>query len=394
MTPQGSYDPRDPSKSALVRFAAGELERGDRERLQRPEAVGILERYLEGFDSESSKRTMRRAAGVVARDLFDFEDGDPVHAPWVMLATRGAVTALLGYRAHLASMVEARYETREDEQPEGIATSTANQRLALLRGLVRSMGVAGLLDAGEVTRLLDRREGLRTIKRVTGAGRGGSVKQPTTHPSEQALLVKAAQDQAKPGTQKDAKGNTTPTKPKPNTAARDAALIALLSAGLRRSEAAGASWGDYGIDESTGKPTLHVRGKGAKEGKLPVALTPGIVEALAAWRKVCSNPTSGPILRRMSPRGDSIQTQGMAGDAIYRRLRALMDSAGVELRGAHSMRRAFVTELFRRGVDASIVSKLARHANVQTTLTYDRRSESEMLSQGAASAPDPFRPAA
>ena len=379
MTTQGSYDPRNPSKSALVRFAAGELERGDRERLQRPEAVGILERYLEGFDSESSKRTMRRAAGVVARDLFDFEDGDPAHAPWAMLATRGAVTALLGYRAHLASMVEARYETREDEQPEGIATSTANQRLALLRGLVRSMSVAGLLTAGEATRLLDRREGLRTIKRITGAGRGGSVKQPTTAPSEQVLLVQAAKLQGEG------------EKPKPNSAARDAALVALLSAGLRRAEAADASWGDYDTDDSSGQPTLYVRGKGATGGKMPIALAPGIVEALAAWRSVCGGPTRGPIIRRMSARGDIIREEGMTGDAIYRRLRTLMESAGVEQRGAHSMRRAYVTGLLHAGVDVSIVSKLARHANVQTTLTYDKRSEAEMLSKGREHAPDPFQ---
>ena len=39
----------------------------------------------------------------------------------------------------------------------------------------------------------------------------------------------------------------------------------------------------------------------------------------------------------------------------------------------------------------SIVSKLARHANVQTTLTYDKRSEAEMLSKGREHAPDPFQ---
>lgn len=380
--PEGRYTP-----GALVP-AGRQLSERDLARLQSPAASGVLERYLGGFESDSSHITMARAAKVVARDLFGFEGDDPREAPWAALATEDAIGALLGYRVHLAQQIEERYRTRDEEQPRGLATSTANQRIALLRGLVRSLGVAGLLDASEVTRLLDRREGLKTLKRITGAGRGGGLKQPTTPLVEQALLVEAAQAQFTVTTDNDGAAQVSG---KPKTAARDAALLALLSAGLRRAEAATANWSDYGFDADANRMTLEVRGKGAKAEKLPVALAPGIVEALAHWRKLCDNPATGPILRRTSPRGDNIQAEAMTPDGIYRRLRFLMRAAGVEEKGAHSLRRAFVTGLLRAGVDAGIVSKLARHSDVKTTLGYDRRSDAEMLDQGATKAGDPFR---
>lgn len=147
---------------------------------------------------------------------------------------------------------------------------------------------------------------------------------------------------------------------------RDAAMLAVFyGAGIRLEELANLKRKDY--DEKTGE--LKVHGKGGKERI--VYVTNGAAKYVRDWLAVRGD-TAGVLFCRTNKKepmpGHSISTVRI-GMICKERARA----AKVEPFSPHDMRRSHATRLLEEGADVFAVKRLMGHANVQTTLRYDRR---------------------
>ncbi|MEX2501537.1 MAG: tyrosine-type recombinase/integrase [Trueperaceae bacterium] len=143
---------------------------------------------------------------------------------------------------------------------------------------------------------------------------------------------------------------------------RDRAFVHLCaSAGLRNAEATGLTWGQ--VSERDGL-LRRVVGKGGRVRPLPAA--GALLRALAAIRPDGARAEQ-PVL-------------GFGSGRARMRLRALCQRAGVRYEGreVHGLRHAAGTEIdSRHGIDAA--ADLLRHANLQTTRRYAKRSAAERL---------------
>lgn len=140
----------------------------------------------------------------------------------------------------------------------------------------------------------------------------------------------------------------------------DAALVHLCAtAGLRNAEATSLTWAQ--VDEVRGL-LRRVVGKGGRVRDVPVA--DAVIRAVSGLRTVNVSPDDGVL--------------GFGTAAARNRLRRLCHRAGVRYVGrqVHGLRHTAGTETARRhGIDAA--ADLLRHANLQTTRRYAKRSQEE-----------------
>lgn len=266
----------------------------------------------------SGRRTM--AARLTAAAVI--MGGDPSKVGWSALRFEH-VTAL---RSRLSEL--------------GRAPASVNATLSALRGVARAVWQLGQMSAEDYHRITG-------VKNVRGsrlpAGRA------LTPGEIGALLDTCAGDETPAG-------------------ARDAAVIALLyGAGLRRSEAAALDLAHY--DSAAGE--LKVRGKGDVERLVP--LEAGVAAALDDWLRVRS-AEDGPLLCPVR-KGGKVEVRRVSAQAIYDALLKRGRGARIPSLSPHDLRRTFASDLLDVSGDVSAVQKLLGHANVQTTMRYDRRGE-------------------
>lgn len=304
--------------------------------------------YLASLPAETGKRTQAQALRVIAQTLGT----DPDHLNWGAL--RSQHTAVI--RAKIAQ----RY-----------SPATANKILSALRQTLKRAWLLGQLNADEYNLAIQ-------LEPVTGktlpAGRELSQREIL------ALMTTCQND------------------PNTNAGTRDAAVIALMyAAGLRRDEVVKLGFENY--EPETGK--LVITGKRNKQRT--VYIIDGAAAALHDWLTI-RGTQPGPLfvevnkggkvlIERQSKvvkpfrkirgvevpnkkAGQTIYRGGaMTAQAIYNMVAKRAQEAGIKNFSPHDVRRTFISHLLAAGADIAIVSKMAGHANVQTTARYDRRPE-------------------
>ncbi|MGE5375580.1 MAG: tyrosine-type recombinase/integrase [Bacteroidota bacterium] len=302
--------------------------------------------YLAGL-SKTGQRTQAQALRTVAGML----DTDIDHLDWGRI--RHQHTAAI--RARLA---------------QAYAPATANKILSALRQTLKQAWLLGQMTAEDYHWAVE-------LAPVTGetvpAGRELSG-------AEILALMEACQ------------ADTTPA------GTRDAAIIGLMyAAGLRRDEMVSLNLSDY--DPKTDRLVLT----GKRNRQRTAYIANGAADALKDWIAL-RGPQAGALFVEVNKSGKVlIERESMivkpfrkvggvevpnkkAGvtiyrggaltpQAIYNMLAKRAEEAGVESFSPHDLRRSFISHLLSKGADIATVSKMAGHANVQTTARYDRRPE-------------------
>lgn len=309
---------------------------------QNPAAV-----YLASLPSASGRRTQAQALRVIAR-IFD---ANPETLNWGALRCQ--------HTAAIRSKIAGAYKP-----------ATANKILSALRQVLKHAWLLGQMGADEYARAIE----LEPISGKTlPAGRELSQ-------GEILALMNACQNDPGPA------------------GTRDAAIVGVLyAAGLRRDEVVKLTLQSF--DAETGELTLT----GKRNRQRKAYIRNGALDALCDWLLVRGTEAGalfvevnkgGKILVKRESMtvkafkkvdgvdvpnkkaGQTIYRGGaMTPQAIYNMLNKRAQEAGIKNFSPHDLRRTFISHLLDKGADLATVSKMAGHANIQTTARYDQRPE-------------------
>ena len=158
----------------------------------------------------------------------------------------------------------------------------------------------------------------------------------------------------------------------PATCARDIALLCVaVGGGLRVSELVALDVDDIDVESGA----LIVRsGKGRRFRTLHMPAK--AVSAVRRWMRFLPED-EGPLWRPIS-KNNSILATRLTTSGVSHVLAELARRADIDTFSPHDLRRTFITRLLQQGVDLSFVRLLAGHADISTTVSYDRRDASEL----------------
>ena len=156
---------------------------------------------------------------------------------------------------------------------------------------------------------------------------------------------------------------------------RDAAIIAILyGSGMRKSESVNMDLWQVNVQERS----LRVLGKGNKELiKFAPAWAFEKLEEWLAFRRanLPDGASDDDFLFNRIRRGNHITRERITKHAIYYIAKQRGKQVGVDIM-PHDFRRSFITRVIEE-YDVSIAQKLAHHANIATTVSYDVRDDNE-----------------
>lgn len=142
-----------------------------------------------------------------------------------------------------------------------------------------------------------------------------------------------------------------------------AAFLALVLTGVRRSELQRLRWGDVDLVDGI----LRVRDSKTEEGVRSIALPPKLAEALWQRRRRSTFDGDGELVFCHPERGTTYRAE-----AFSEALTAAMKAAGVEgkVRPFHDLRHTAITNDAAAGANPTALMTKAGHTDMRTTKTY------------------------
>ncbi|MDF5714293.1 MAG: site-specific integrase [Rhizonema sp. NSF051] len=284
-----------------------------------PLTLHPAEVYLASL-GEGSRRTMREALNAIAR-LLTNGSCDASTLDWAKLRYQ--------HTAAIRSALMSKY-----------SAAMVNKMLCALRRTLKEARRLGLMGASDYDMAVD-------IESVRGKSllKGRSL----SAPEIAALWDACSQDNTAVG-------------------ARDAALLAILMVGPRRSEVTSLDLKDF----NPRTRALTIREAKGRKSRI-VYLPDASVLAVADWLTI-RGYAPGPLLYPLT-KAKQIIFRRMSEQGVLKALQRRGSLAGVEPFTPHDFRRTFVGDLLDGGADIVTVSQLVGHASPSTTSKYDRRGE-------------------
>lgn len=284
-----------------------------------PLTMHPAEVYLAGLGL-GSRRTMRSALNAIAH-LLTNGNCDALTLNWAALRYQ--------HTAAVRSVLMEKY-----------SPATANKMLCALRRTLKEARRLSLMAAEDYDRAVDI-ESVRGTRLLRGRALSGE--------EIRALMHACTSDLTTVGV-------------------RDAAMLAILMVGLRRSEVVNLDLKDFN------RRTRAITIRGAKGRKDRMNYLPeGAAMAVDDWLAI-RGKASGPLLYPLD-KAKRIIHRRMSEQSVMSALQRRGEKAGVAPFSPHDLRRTFISNLLDAGADLVTVSQLAGHASPSTTSRYDRRGE-------------------
>jgi len=154
--------------------------------------------------------------------------------------------------------------------------------------------------------------------------------------------------------------------------ARDAAMLAILMVGLRRSEVVNLDFKDF----NPRTRVLTIRGAKGRKDRINY-LPSGGVMAVSDWLDR-RGKLPGPLLHPLN-KAKLILPRRLSEQGVLRALQRRGEQAGVAPFSPHDFRRTFISDLLDAGADIVTVAQLSGHSDPSVTSRYDRRGEAAKL---------------
>lgn len=234
-------------------------------------------------------------------------------------------------------------------EDKGLSISTLNTALSAIKGVCHAAWRERALSDESYSRIKDIKQ-----KKQSKLPTGRAI----THAEISALLSHSQSD----------KNHTK--------SIRDTAIITLgVYVGLRRSEIASLKAKSINLEHMT----IQVLGKGNKEEILPLpdVIKPYLIDWLNLRTQAMMDRhiTGSFLFGKISKSGNLLNLDGISDKQVWEVLKQRSLEAGIDvdnLPTPHDMRRTRATTLLDAGVHPRVAQKMMRHANVETTMRYDR----------------------